>query len=331
MRAITYEAFGPADSVLGLEDVPDPFPGPGEVLVDLAYSGVNPSDVKARAGTRPGVTRPPWPRIIPHSDGSGVVSAVGEGVPADRIGERVWIWNGQWQRPFGTAAERIALPAEQAVVLPRDVSLETGATLGIPGMTASHCVFADGVVRGQTVLVQGGAGNVGNLAVQLAKWGGARVIATVGATGRERAQRAGADAVLDYRATDLAQQILDANGGRPVDRIIEVEFGRNIACDAEVIAGNGTVFAYGSALDMTPVLPFGTLLFKAVTLQVVLVYILSADQRREAQAHLNAALVDGALARGTDRVFDFADCARAHEHVEAGGRAGATLVRIGTG
>jgi NADPH:quinone reductase len=328
MQAITYTEFGPAAEVLKLEEVASREPAQGEVVVDLIYSGVNPSDVKARAGTRPGVTRPPWPRIIPHSDGAGMISAVGVGVSSDRIGQRVWIWNGQWQRPFGTAAEQITLPSDQAVPLPESVSLQTGATLGIPGLTASHCVFQDGSVNGQTVLIHGGAGSVGNLAVQLAKWGGAHVIATAGIAGQDRAMQAGADTVLDYRSLDLAAKILLANNGCPVDRIIEVELGSNIDCDAEVIAENGTICAYGSAKNMAPVLSFGPLLFKAVTLKIALVYILTPQQRDAATKNLTEAMAQGALSSGVDRIFALGDCAKAHAHVETGGRAGATLVQI---
>ncbi|TMV09983.1 NADPH:quinone reductase [Ruegeria sediminis] len=329
MKAITYSAFGPAAQVLQLSELEAPRPEPGEVLVDLAFSGVNPSDVKARAGARPGVTKPPYPVIVPHSDGSGVISAVGEGVSPARIGERVWLWNGQWRRAFGTAAERIALPSEQAVALPGSVSLETGAVLGIPGLTACHTVFSGGDIAGRTVLVQGGAGTVGYLAVQLAKWGGARVIATAGAGSLERVRAAGADAALDYAAPDLAERILDANGGAPVDRIVEVEFGANARTDTAVIAENGRINAYGSARDMTPVLPFYALMFKAVTLEMALIYLLPAPLRLAAIERLTRALDSGALECPVQSVHDLADCAAAHEAVEAGGRTGAVLIATG--
>ncbi|MEL6808974.1 MAG: NADPH:quinone reductase [Pseudomonadota bacterium] len=326
MQAISYTTFGPAADVLEVIELPTPTPNPGEVLVRLACSGVNPSDVKARAGTRPGVTKPPFPRIIPHSDGSGVIEAVGDGVPADRIGTRVWIWNGQWQRPFGTAATHICLPAPQAVAMPDTVSLETGAILGIPGLTASHAVFGGGDVAGKTVLVQGGAGTVGLLAVQLAKWGGARVIATARGDGLMAAKAAGADVVLDYTQADLAQAILAENEGAPVDRIVEVEFGLNAAVDAEVIAPNGTIAAYGSAKDMTPTLAFGPMLFKAVTIDVLLIYLLSAPLRAQAIRHLHSALEQGALTCPVAETFALADCAAAHITVETGNRAGAILL-----
>ncbi|MBY5935238.1 NADPH:quinone reductase [Tateyamaria omphalii] len=328
MNCIQYSRFGPAADVLTLAHMPTPDPNPGEVLVELSYSGVNPSDVKARGGTRPGVTKPPFDAIIPHSDGAGRIVAVGDGISAERIGQRVWIWNGQWQRPFGTCATHICLPADQAVPLPNAVSDQTGAVLGIPGLTAAQAVFGSGDVKGKTLLIQGGAGTVGFLAVQLAKWGGARVIATAREAGLDRAREAGADAVLNYADPDLADHILAANDGTPVDRIIEVELGRNIDTDAHVIAPNGTIAVYGSALDMTPKLPFGPLLFKAATLDILLIYLLPKAERDACILHLHDALADGALSCPVAHVFPLTETAAAHEAVERGGRDGAILVEV---
>lgn len=326
MQAITYSSFGAARDVLHLTEVDSPAPKAGEVRVRLAYSGVNPSDVKARAGTRPGVIKPPFPSVIPHSDGAGEIEAVGAGVDASRIGQPVWIWNGQWQRPFGTAASHITLPAHQAVPLPKGVSLETGASLGIPGLTACHAVFGSGGVAGETVLIQGGAGTVGILAVQLAKWGGARVIATSSPDSFDRVTAAGADVVLNYKTPDLAQSILDANDGQLVDTIVEVEFGANIQADTQVIAPNGRIAAYGSAREMTPTLPFYPLLFKAVTLDIILIYLLPGGLRDSAITRLHHALEEGALNCPVEKVFALDQAAQAHEAVEAGGRAGAILL-----
>ncbi|WP_299154614.1 NADPH:quinone reductase [uncultured Tateyamaria sp.] len=326
MKAISYSAFGPASQVLHLVDMRKPEPAAGEVRVALHFSGVNPSDVKARSGSRPGVTKPAFDQIVPHSDGSGVIEAVGAGVSDTRIGERVWIWNGQWQRPLGTAATHITLPAEQAVPLPEDVSMETGAVLGIPGLTAAHAVFGTGEVRGKTLLIHGGAGTVGLLAVQLAKWGGARVITTARGKGMARAAQVGADTVLDYTDPDLGAAILAANDGALIDRIIDTEFGVNAALDAEVITPNGVIAAYGSARDMSPTLPFGPLLFKAATIDILLIYLLPPPQRDAAIKRLHAALGDGALVCPVHETFALADCAAAHEAVEAGARAGAILV-----
>ena len=305
-----------------------PDPGPGEVLVSLHYSGVNPSDVKARAGTRPGVTKPAFPFILPHSDGSGVIEAVGDGVPQTRIGERVWIWNGQWQRPQGTAAEFIALPAAQAVTLPDDVTLHAGATLGIPGLTAAHVVFGGGDVDGKTLLISGGAGSVGHNAVQLARWGGARVIATCSPAKANRVRAAGADEVLDYRDPDLAAKLLDLTGGAGIDRAVEVEFGVNAALLGEVMRPNGTIATYGSALDMAPELPFGAYLFKALTIDIALIYILEDDLRAAAIKRLHAALSADALTPEYTDDFTLSECVAAHAAVEQCNRRGALLLNL---
>ncbi|MBE1283296.1 MAG: zinc-binding dehydrogenase [Rhodobacteraceae bacterium] len=329
MKAITYRSFGPARDVLQVEEIACPAPAPGEVTVDIVCSAVNPSDVKARAGARVGVTELPWPFIIPHSDGAGVISAVGDGVDPGRIGQRVWLWNGQWHRPMGTAAEQITLPHDQAVALPEGVGFDSGAVLGIPGLTACHAVFSGGDVRGKTVLVQGGAGTVGLLAVQLAKWGGATVIATAGAGNKDRVLAAGADAVADYKAPDLADRILAETNGVPVDHIVEVEFGTNAQVDTDVIAENGRITAFGSAREMTPVLPFYPLMFKSVTLEMMLVYLLNAEKRQAAIARLDDALADGALTIAVQERFDLLQGAAAHEAVEAGNRSGAVLIETG--
>jgi NADPH2:quinone reductase len=328
MKAIAYSAFGAAADVLHLTDLPTPDPAPGEVLVRLSHSGVNPSDVKARAGARPGVTQLPFPQIVPHSDGAGVIEAVGDGVDAARIGQAVWIWNGQWQRAFGTAAQMIALPADQAVALPDGISAAEGATLGIPGLTAAHCVFGGGNVAGKTLLVSGGAGAVGHDAVQLARWGGARVIATASPADFDRVRAAGAEEVLDYRTPDLAEHLLALTDGQGVDRAVEVEFGLNAAMLGQAVAANGTIAAYGSALDMEPVLPFRNYLFKAITIDIVLIYLLPQIQRAKAIGMLHRAHAAGALKPAVHARFALADCTAAHQSVEAGRRAGAVLLEI---
>lgn len=325
MKSVSYDRFGPAADVLSLSDIDTPAPAPGEVTVRMALSGVNPSDTKSRAGA-PGVAKPAFAQVIPHSDGAGTIEAVGAGVDPARIGTRVWIWNGQWQRAFGTASTHITLPAEQAVALPDSVSLETGAILGIPGLTAAEAVFGAGDVTGQTLVIAGGGGTVGYLAVQLAVWGGAHVIATCSERDRARVEAAGAHCVLDYRSETLAQDILAANEGDLVDRVLEVEFGINIDTNAAVIKANGTIAAYGSQLDMMPVLPFRPLLFKAVTIDIILIYLLPLSERTERIARLHAALEAGALTCPVAAIYPLADCAAAHDAVTAGGRAGAILL-----
>ena len=328
MRAITYDRFGPASEVLTLGEIETPAPDAGEVLVRLAYSGVNPSDAKARAGARPGVTKPAFPQVVPHSDGAGVIEAVGEGVDSARLGERVWIWNGQWQRAFGTAAEYITLPEAQAVALPEGVSLEVGATLGIPGLTAAQVVFGGGDIAGQTVLIAGGAGAVGHNAVQLAKAGGARVIATSSGKAMDRVRDAGADHVFDYADSDLAAQI-NSVAPEGVARAVEVEFGANVDLLAEVMAPLGTIAAYGSGKEMAPTLPFGPYLFKALKIDITLIYILPLAQRQAMIARLHEALQRGALSPEIGARFALEDCAEAHQAVMTPGRKGAVLLDIG--
>lgn len=327
MRAICYDSFGEAADVLSIKDFDTPAPGPGEVRVRLSFSGVNPSDAKARAGLRPGVTKPPFPQVIPHSDGAGVIEAVGDGVDRARIGTRVWVLNGQWQRAFGTAAEAITIPADQTVPLPDGVSDEVGATLGIPGLTAAQTVFGGGDVSGQTLLISGGAGAVGHNAVQLAAWGGAQVIATCSAHAADEVRAAGAANVFDYRDPDLAAKITDATNGHGIDRAVEVEFGQNAALLSEVMRPLGTIATYGSGKSMAPELPFGPMLFKALKIDITLIYILPAPARAAAIDILHDALTKGGLIPRIDRIYEFEDCAAAHDAVMAPGRKGAVLLR----
>ncbi|MBB3066741.1 MULTISPECIES: NADPH:quinone reductase [Limibacillus] len=327
MKAAFYDSQGSAASVLTVAELETPKPRDGEVLVRLRASGVNPSDVKLRSGARPGGM--PFPRIVPHSDGAGVIEAVGRGVDGARIGQRVWIWNGQWQRPFGTAAEYIALPAIQAVPLPDNTAFEAGACFGIPALTAQRTVFADGPVEGQTVLVTGGAGSVARYAIQMAKLGGAQVITTVsGPEKAAHARSAGADHILNYRDEDVATAVMDITNGRGVERIVELEFGANLETTAKVIAPNGVIAAYGSAANMNPTFPFADFLFKDVTLRIVLVYRLTPAARRQGIEDLTRWLLDGRLTHAVARTFTLDDCAKAHELVESAGKLGSVVVTL---
>ncbi|HUF55873.1 MAG TPA: NADPH:quinone reductase [Thermohalobaculum sp.] len=326
MKAVWYEGFGPAAEVLQAGEMPTPEPGPGEVLVRLHASGVNPSDVKLRAGARPGATMA-FPRIVPHSDGAGVIEAVGEGVDPAREGERVWIWNGQWRRAHGTAAEYIALPASQAVRLPEGTSFAEGACLGIPALTAWYGVLGDGPVEGQTVLVSGGAGTVGRYAVQIARASGATVITTVSSP--EKAAHAGeADHILNYREEQVAPKVMELTGGRGVERIVEVDFGANQKISQEIIAEGGTIAAYASAADMTPTLSFYALMFRNVTLRMMLVYLLDPGRRRRAEAELTCWLEEGRLSHAVAATFPLDRTAAAHEAVEAGAKLGTVVVEV---
>lgn len=326
MKAAFYDRNGPADEVLQVGDIPMPAPGPGEVLVRVKASGVNPSDVKSRAGLRAKMS---YPRVVPHSDGAGVIEAIGAGVDPARVGERVWLWNGQWQRPFGTAAEYIALPSFQAPHLPDGVPYEAGACLGIPAMTAHRCVFADGAVAGQTILVTGGAGAVGHYAIQLARWGGARVVATVSNAEKEaHAKAAGADRVVNYRTEDVVQAVKDFTQGQGADRAVEVEFGGNLQTTLACLKTNGTIAAYASSAVMEPKIPFYPMMFMGLTLRTVLVYILPEAARRQSIQDINQALVQGALVHGIAETYPLEKIAAAHEAVESGGTIGNVVVTI---
>ena len=256
---------------------------------------------------------------------------MGPGVDPTRIGERVWIWNGQWQRPFGTAAQAITLPADQAVPLPDGVPFEVGACLGIPATTGHATVYGDGPVDGQTILVTGGAGSVGRYAVQMAKLGGATVIATVSNAEKGRiAAEAGADHVVNYRDADVAEAVMDLTGGAGIDRIVEVEFGVNASTSAAVIKPNGVISAYGSAARREPEMPFYPLMFKSVTLRMELIYLLTPGRRGAAISDMTKWLAAGALSHPIHMTLPLSEIAAAHELVERGDRVGAVILDCGT-
>ncbi len=326
MRAAWYEAVGPAAEVIRIGELPDPEPGPGEVLVRVKASGVNPHDVKKRRGARGG---PEYPRVIPHHDGAGIVERVGPGVPPERVGQRVWLYNAQWRRPFGTAAEYVALPSALAVPLPAGTGFAEGACLGIPAMTAHRCVFADGSVYGRTVLVAGGAVAVAGYAIQFAKGAGAEVISTVSSDEKAAAAReAGADHVVNYRREDVAARVREITGGEGVDRIVEVDFGRNLPLDRAIIKPNGTIVAYASEGEREPVLPFYPMMFAGITVRLVLVFMMPAPALEQAAADITRALARGRLRHRIAARFRLEELAAAHEAVEAGRLVGKAVVEI---
>ena len=327
MKAITYSEFGVSTDVLKVKELPIPKVGKDEVLVALEFSGSNPSDAKSRAGNRPGITKPQFEQIVPNSDGSGIITAVGEAVDKSRIGQRVWIWNGQWQRPNGTAAEYISVSSAQAVEMPEDMSFETGACLGIPGLTASYCTLGDGALSGKTVFVSGGAGAVGHTCIQLAKWSGATVIASGSENGFEHIREAGADHVFDYRDPDLSKNILDICPSG-VDRAIEVEFGENVNLLHKIVRQNGEISLYGGAKNMTPTFPFGPYLFKALKINIALIYILPKKDRDISIKALHDAHSDGALKMAVGNVFSLEECAKSHDATLTPGRRGSILIKI---
>ena len=327
MKVIGYEEFGLATEVLRVSEIELQKPKSREVIVKLRYSGVNPSDAKARAGNRPGVVRPEYSLVIPHSDGSGVIEDVGSGLDKSLIGKRVWVRNGQWKRPFGTAAEYITIPIENTVEMLNQMTFQEGATMGIPGLTAAQGVFGSGSVKGQTLLVSGGNGAVGHLAVQLAKWGGAKVISTGSQSNSHSILNNGADYFFDYSSDNLVSQILEV-APEGVDRVIEVEFGLNLTWLHQVVKPNGSLAVYGSAKEMNPTIPFGLYLFKAIKIDIFLIYILPPKQRELAINFLHSAFEQKALTPKIDSIFKLEDCALAQNRTLESGRNGAVLIEI---
>jgi len=319
MRAALYDRYGASSEVLRVEDVERPEPGPGEVRVKIEYSGVNPTDWKSRSGTTP---RPIDGFQIPHHDGAGVIDAVGDRVDAGRTGQRVWTWMAAAGRRWGTAAQWSVVPAAQAVPLPDGISAELGASLGVPAMTAHHCLLADGPVEGKTVLVAGGAGAVGHFAIELAKFSGARVITTVsGQEKAELARKAGADLVVNYREPSASEEIVSFG---PVDRVIEVALGANLQLDLAIIKPGSQIVTY-AAEPADPALPVRACMTANVTLRFVLLYGVPGAALERAARDITAALTAGALTELPVHRFGLDDIVAAQDAVQ-GGAAGKVLV-----
>jgi len=327
MRAAWFESFGSAQDVLQLGEQATPTAGPGEVLVRVATSGVNPSDVKKRAGSFPSLLDGGF--VIPNSDGAGVIESVGEGVSESRIGERVWIYQAQYGRRFGTAAEFVAIDSGRAPGLSDNASFEVGACLGIPVMTAHRCVFADGDVAGQTILVTGGAGRVGHYAVQWASQAGATVIATA-SNDEDKAvcMAARAAHVVNHRSDDVVGAIKEATSGELVDRIVDVEFGANLATSIEVLRIGGTIATYSSTQVTEPKLPFFQMMYKDVTVRLVIVYAMPEPAKEHAIADIEKALSADALQHRIAHTLPLDDIARSNELVEQGSIRGAVILTI---
>jgi len=320
MRAAYYEQNGAARDVLHVDDVDTPQAGPGEVRVKLATSGVNPSDVKSRQGTTRKIA---WPRLIPQSDGAGVIDQVGDGIAKSRIGERVWIWNGQWKRAFGTAAEYIALPAAQAVKLPDKIDFAAGACLGIPAMTAVHAIALAGADKGSTVLVAGGAGSVGQYDIQFAKALGATVLATVSSPEKAAAAReAGADHTIDYKREDVGERVMDLTGKRGVDAVIEHVGGDVFAKSILATAWGGRVVTCGATAGFKPDLDLRQIFFRQVQ-------VLGSTMGRKADLLRVLQFVEqGKLRPVVDRVMSLREARAAHEALENRATFGKIVLRV---
>jgi len=313
MRAAIYRTTGAASDVLDVTDIKIPGPGPGQVRVRVHASGVNPTDVKSRAGvTARGIES----FQVPHHDGAGVIDAVGAGIDLARIGERVWVMLAADANPYGTAADYCIVRDDFARPLPPEIPFALGATLGVPALTAAYCLFADGPIDGTQVLVHGGAGGVGRYAVQLARWAGATVVATASTEAkRQIARDAGAHHVVDYRAADAADQILAIAPN--IRRIVEVDIGTNLDLDLAV-SHPGTVIVVYAADGPDPVLPRRRLMTASVTLEFMLLYNTEREKFLRALDLTEQALREGALTMPPASVYRLEDIVAAHEAQEGG-------------
>ncbi len=324
MRAVWYDRQGPADRVIVTGDLATPEPGTGQVRVCLEASGVNPSDTYRRRGAVPAE----YPRVIPNSDGAGVIDKAGDGVAADWVGKRVWLYNGQRNgRWMGTAAEYIALDVDLVTELPDHVSFAQGATLGIPCMTAHGCVFAAGSVQGKALLITGGAGAVGHYAVQLAAWAGAEVIATVSSAGKaERARAGGAAHVLNYRTEDVAARVADITGGRGVDHVVDVDLGGNLAATLASVRENGSIAYYATAGLRKPEIDLRALMARNIAIRGFVLPTSPHAARKRAQQDIAAFVRTPGRVLPVAGTFPLYETAAAHLTVEAGGKAGTVVV-----
>jgi NADPH2:quinone reductase len=326
MKAVWFEKKGPAREVLVTGEMPDPVPDLGHVRVRVHVSGVNPTDTKTRGGYG-GNTRMEFPRIIPGQDGAGVIDQVGLGVPESRIGERVWIYEAYRGRPFGTAAEYVVVPSGNAVKLPDSIGFDTGAGLGVPAMTSHRCLFADGGIQGQTVLVHGGGGGVGNPAIQLARWAGARVITTVSRPEQETAAReAGAHVIVNRVKEDVVQVVREVTAGLGVDRIVDVDFGQNINANIGMLKTGGVIATYFSS--PVPQFPFFPLMVNCITVQYVLVYTMSPQAHLDAIRDTTACLEAGQYRTHVGARFPLDEIAEAHEAQDSGLVVGKILMDV---
>ena len=327
MRAAWYADFGAAKDILEIGEQDTSAPGVGEVLVRVHASGINPLDVKRRAGERGPMM---GDIMIPHFDGAGVIEAVGADVDPARVGERVWLYEGHWSgRALGTAAEYITLPTSRASLLPEAQSFAEGACLGIPALTAHALVYKDGPVAGQTILVTGAAGAVGNYAVQMARNGGATVIGTVSSDEKAaRAEEDGATHTINYKTEDVAARVMELTEGKGVDRVVEVELGGNIETTAKVLKTGAVVAAYASTASPVVSLPFYGVLMKSPTFHVIGCFTMPEEFKAQSVADISRWMAEGKLTNRVAAEFPLAEIAAAHEMVEEGRQVGGVVVTI---
>ena len=327
MKVARYNTFGSAETVLEITEIADPTINDEEVLVRINTSGINPSDVKKRAGAFPDLLDDGF--VVPHSDGAGIIIDVGADVSKDRIGQRVWIYQAQYERNFGTAAELISIDARRAVPLPEKASFEVGACLGIPVMTAHRCVYADGSVSGKWVLVTGGAGRVGYYAIQWAKLSGAKVITTA-SNDQDKAMciDLGADAVVNHCDNRWSSDALAATNGEKFDRVIDVEFGMNLPETLNTVKTGATIVTYSSVKNPTPELPFLRMMYMDLSIRFVIVYAMPEEAKSAAIQDINNAIENGELQHRVNHNFPLKDIHKGHQLIESGMTRGCVLLNL---
>ena len=327
MKVAKYKTFGNAEAVLEIAEIADPIINDEDVLVRINTSGINPSDVKKRAGAFPDLLDDGF--VVPHSDGAGIIIDVGADVSKDRIGQRVWIYQAQYERNFGTAAELMSIDARRAVPLPEKVSFEVGACLGIPVMTAHRCVYADGSVSGKWVLVTGGAGRVGYYAIQWAKLSGAKVITTA-SNDQDKAMciDLGADAVVNHCDNRWSSDALAATNGEKFDRVIDVEFGMNLPETLNTVKTGATIVTYSSVKNPTPELPFLRMMYMDLSIRFVIVYAMPEEAKSAAIQDINNAIENGELQHRVNHNFPLKDIHKGHQLIESGMTRGCVLLNL---
>jgi len=326
MKAAWYNSFGSAEEVLNIGEFDTPEPGAGEVKIRVYASGVNPSDTKKRLGANPALLDDG--PVIPNSDGAGEIISVGEGVSSSRVGERVWVYNAQYGRQFGTSAEFVCLPSEYAITLPDSADYSTGAMMGIPAMTAHRCVFSDGAVDGQTLLITGGAGRVGYYAIEWAKQNGSTVIATASSEdSREQCVQAGADLVIGHPSDETVREIMEYTNGKKIDRVIEGDFGANLLPVLDILKTSGIIATYSSMTDMNPSIPFIRMMFMDITIRMVLVYAMPDQAKEHAAKDITAMLSQGSFTNRVASEFSLDNISDAHKMIESGKAYGSVIIK----
>ena len=326
MKAAWYNSFGSAEEVINVGEFDTPEPSAGEVKIRVYASGVNPSDTKKRLGANPALLDDG--PVIPNSDGAGEIGSVGGGVSSSRVGERVWVYNAQYGRQLGTSAEFVCLPSEHAIILPDSADYSTGAMMGIPAMTSHRCVFSDGSVDGQTLLITGGAGRVGYYAIEWAKHYGATVIATASSEGsREQCVKAGADFVVGHPSDETVSEIMDYTDGKKIDRIIEGDFGANLLPILDILKTSGTIATYSSMTDMNPSIPFIRMMFMDITIRMVLVYAMPDHAKAHAAKDIITMLSQNSFTNRVAREFSLDNIPDAHKLIERGKAHGSVIIK----